>query len=325
MDFIDSYVADGNDNYIWLKAMLKQYKRLTSSVVFSLAVSGGRGSAIGASDYFKTLESGDLKVSTEERKSADDALFYLSRFVDTATYLGGRKDKLYSAIMFMYLLDGELTFFHGGECFSAGAGDLLLIPPNLPYHYTHARAESISYLWAHFTGRDAEKILRELSLALFPAVLHAPDATRISRRFEGILDAYARADAFRDFELSALLFRLLVTAARAVSGETAGSLRASLSYIAEHYAEELSVGELARMENLSPSRYHALFKAQMGLAPVRYILRLRMASAKDLLTATDLSVKEIGVACGYRDAHFFSKAFKKETGTSPSDFRLGKT
>jgi hypothetical protein len=106
MDFIDSYVADGNDNYIWLKAMLKQYKRLTSSVVFSLAVSGGRGSAIGASDYFKTLESGDLKVSTEERKSADDALFYLSRFVDTATYLGGRKDKLYSAIMFMYLLDG---------------------------------------------------------------------------------------------------------------------------------------------------------------------------------------------------------------------------
>ena len=225
---------------------------------------------------------------------------------------------------FMYLLDGALTFLLDGEEKTVRAGDLVIIPPETPYHYTHARGESISYLWAHFTGRDAKKILKELSLALFPSVLHAADATRILRRFEGILDAYARADAFRDLELSALLSRLLVTAARAIEGKAAGAFRTSLSYIAEHYAEEISVATLAAMENLSPSRYHALFKAQTGLAPVQYILRLRMASAKDLLTSTDLSVKEIGALCGYRDAHFFSKAFKKETGVSPSDFRTGK-
>ena len=106
MDFVESYIADNNDNYIWLKLMLKQYKDLTNSVVFSVAVTGGSEAAIGASDIFKTLESGTLKVSNAGRERADKALFYLSRFVDTAAYLGGRKDKLYSAVMFMYLLDG---------------------------------------------------------------------------------------------------------------------------------------------------------------------------------------------------------------------------
>ena len=226
---------------------------------------------------------------------------------------------------FMYLLDGVLSFFLDGREISARAGDLVIIPPRTPYHYAHARGDSISYLWAHFTGRDAQRMLDELSLSLFPTVLHAAASARILRRFEGILDAYARADAFRDLELSALLSRLLITAARATSEGTAGGLRTSLTYLAEHYAEEISVPSLAAMESLSPSRYHALFKAQTGFAPVQYILRLRMASAKDLLTATDLSVKEIGVLCGYRDAHFFSKVFKKETGVSPSDFRLGKT
>ena len=106
MDYIDSYIADGNDNYIWLKKMIHNYKGLTNSVVYSVATSGGSSSSIGATDHFKLLESGSMRVSESGRKKADDALFYLSRFIDTASHLGGRKDKFYSAIMFLYLLDG---------------------------------------------------------------------------------------------------------------------------------------------------------------------------------------------------------------------------
>lgn len=106
MDYIDSFIAAGNENYVWLKSMINKYKRLTNSVIFSIAASGGRSSTIGANDYFVALENGTFKVSEQGRVDAEEAMFYLSRFIETAAHLGGRKDKLYSAIMFLYLLDG---------------------------------------------------------------------------------------------------------------------------------------------------------------------------------------------------------------------------
>lgn len=106
MDYINSYIADGNENYVWLKSLLKQYKGLTNSVIFSVATSRGTSCSIGASDHFKTLENGSLSVTPKQRSVVDNALFYLSRFIDTASFLGGRKDKFYSAVMFLYLLDG---------------------------------------------------------------------------------------------------------------------------------------------------------------------------------------------------------------------------
>lgn len=105
MNYIDSYAFDGNDNYVWLKNMLKEYRDLTSAVVFTVAVSGGTSHAIGAAEYYQIIEKGEVDVSGEKRKAAEAAMFYLSRFVETVRYLGGRKDKFFSAIMFLYLLD----------------------------------------------------------------------------------------------------------------------------------------------------------------------------------------------------------------------------
>lgn len=106
MNYINSYASDGDDNYVWLKEMLKKYKSITSNTVFSVAASGGADSNIGAAEHYRMLQDGRLVVSDADRKRAEDAMFYLARFAATATYLGGRKDKFYSAIMFLYLLDG---------------------------------------------------------------------------------------------------------------------------------------------------------------------------------------------------------------------------
>jgi AraC-like DNA-binding protein len=75
------------------------------------------------------------------------------------------------------------------------------------------------------------------------------------------------------------------------------------------------------MENLSNSRYVAIFTQCMGMPPVRYILELRLRYACQLLESTDMSIKEISALSGYSDPHFFSKQFKKYIGVSPRDYR----
>lgn len=104
-NYIDSYIADGNKNYIWLRDMLVKYKSLTPFVVIGVAIGKGQKRTMsGASNDI--ISEGRLSLTDTEKARADESMFYLSRFADTANYLGGRKDTFYSALLFMYNLDG---------------------------------------------------------------------------------------------------------------------------------------------------------------------------------------------------------------------------
>lgn len=102
-DFIDSYASDGNKNYIWLREMFVRYKILTPSVVQSIAV--GKNYRLCAGNITAIIQEGKLDLSDSEKIKAEKALFYLSRFAETAEYLGGRKDTFYSALFFLYQLE----------------------------------------------------------------------------------------------------------------------------------------------------------------------------------------------------------------------------
>ena len=104
-DYINSYIADGNDNYIWLKAMIGRYKNLTPSVVESVVVGKGTSRLMGGKNN-AAIQDGSLKLNEAERVYTEKVLFYLSRFAETINYLGGRKDTFYSALMFLYNIDG---------------------------------------------------------------------------------------------------------------------------------------------------------------------------------------------------------------------------
>lgn len=230
----------------------------------------------------------------------------------------GRRD-----LYLMYVSSGRLDIFNGNGTVSLSAGSTLIIPADTPYKYTYSGGERLCYFWLHFTGSEATRRLDEYSLKALPTVYEAVRENRIEQRFQSIFDSFAKQDEYRDRELSALLDRLLIEIARAVNhaSGTQNTLLKSLKYISAHYGEDIRIPFLAAEEHLSVSRYNFLFKARQGLSPTKYILRLRMTSAADLLCSTDLSVKEIGVMCGYRDAHFFSKTFKAYFGVSPETYR----
>lgn len=93
------------------------------------------------------------------------------------------------------------------------------------------------------------------------------------------------------------------------------------SYVSFRIGEPLSVADLAERANLSPSRFSALFKREFGMPPHRYLLRLRIDHACELLAAGDLLLERIAAYCGFADIHHFSKAFKRTIGLSPGAYR----
>lgn len=82
-----------------------------------------------------------------------------------------------------------------------------------------------------------------------------------------------------------------------------------------------SPAKLAALVNLSPSRLHQLFKEETGVPPARYLHRLRMRRAKELLETTHLSVKQVMSGVGLTDESHFVRDFKKTCGLTPARYR----
>lgn len=75
------------------------------------------------------------------------------------------------------------------------------------------------------------------------------------------------------------------------------------------------------MVGFTPSYFSALFKKETGEGFAKYLTRVRMERAKELLQRTNLPVAEICVQVGYSDVKHFTQNFKKETNLNPGQYR----
>ena len=109
------------------------------------------------------------------------------------------------------------------------------------------------------------------------------------------------------------------------TGEKKGKnryVRSALSIIEERYADsELNVFYIAKALNLNPNYFSILFKRETGMPPKRAILELRMRNASKMLRFTDHPIKEISQAVGFTDELYFSRAFRAQYGSSPTEYR----
>lgn len=84
---------------------------------------------------------------------------------------------------------------------------------------------------------------------------------------------------------------------------------------------ELAINDMASAMNMSRSTLFEKSKNALGLPPIEYLRKLRFERAAELLRKGDIPVSSIAYMTGFNDPHYFSKAFKKESGLTPSAYR----
>lgn len=92
----------------------------------------------------------------------------------------------------------------------------------------------------------------------------------------------------------------------------------ALYYLNAHYAEDVSLAQLAADLHVSSAHLSRLFKTVVGQTPSNYLTDIRMRRAAQLLPNDTLTIKEVAGRVGYSDPLYFSKLFKKYFGRSPS-------
>ena len=98
-------------------------------------------------------------------------------------------------------------------------------------------------------------------------------------------------------------------------------LSAILEYIDGNLGSSLRLGDLATRAGVTPFHFCKIFRAGMGMTPVEYVNRERVARAERLLAETALTVTEIAYAVGVGDANYFSRLFRRYRGASPKEAR----
>ncbi len=104
---------------------------------------------------------------------------------------------------------------------------------------------------------------------------------------------------------------------RAIGGLAVWQRKRVVTYMAEHLADDVRLGDLARLVGLSETHFCRAFGQSTGIAPRALLRKLRMQRAKELLATQAMPIAEIALEVGYGNQSSFGVAFRQATGLSP--------
>jgi AraC-like DNA-binding protein len=235
----------------------------------------------------------------------------------------------------LHLIEGEMVLEIGPERYRARARETLLVPPGLSHRDRFEIESPPNIFFCSYRWSEAEALF---AVAGPDALLGAGESERHTL---GLLFDHLRSSLRDPRPGGQLLTRVRVLTvllhawqrARTAEAGSAGDplvdygsarrrelMEKAKAYLAEHYAECVSLDEIA--EALHVSGYHLshVFSDQSDFSLFGYLTALRIEKACALLAETDLRVNEISRKVGYETPNYFSRVFRKVRGCSPREY-----
>jgi AraC-like DNA-binding protein len=94
-----------------------------------------------------------------------------------------------------------------------------------------------------------------------------------------------------------------------------------IGHMQQHYADPLTLDDLANIGCLSRRTLTREFRKALGCSPIDYLIRVRIERAQAFLRTAELSIHEVALAVGFSDSNYFTRQFRATVGCSPRDFR----
>ena len=230
-----------------------------------------------------------------------------------------------------YQLEGEAVFHVDQELYEVQAGDLIIANRN-ELHAGYSTAVPYEAVLLVFDPTDVSRELGEKNLRLQPLVQGDPIVGQMMTR---IFQAQEEQGLGWRALCRARVTELLVYLCRHYAAESIPDkdavqrrrdlerLQPAMAYIEQHYAERISVAQLAELLCLSPDRLGHLFRDGVGQAPLQYINEIRLRKAMNLLKTAEYTVAEVARAVGFFDYNHFGRQFRRRYGCTPNQVRQG--
>ncbi len=282
-----------------------------------------------------------LDVGKKEAAKHGESFFPIQKYITTLA-------KDYPVVTTHWHEEAELTRITRGTCryqinlveYEVKEGDIIFVPPLLLHTIAldaTDEVESETYVFhLNFLGANSTDICATRYLAplmnqeiavLCQITAEHPAYASLSTLFDRIAELYDHATAGYELGIKALLLQavyvLLPYSHRTSSpdeGTLSDKLKNVLDHIETHYAEAITIAELARLCYFSEYHFMRFFKKHMGMTCVEYMNNLRLEKAVELFEQGENSILETSLSVGFRNLSYFHRAFKKRYGMTPHTF-----
>ncbi|MBM7564923.1 helix-turn-helix domain-containing protein [Paenibacillus sacheonensis] len=233
------------------------------------------------------------------------------------------------------LNEGEFALIQPGVLFTTrGFGDCVVPNAHLDFFYNPARAQSFVTTpgqaniapYAHLL----QPRLNDFPEVDIPVLLRAKQPQLYRDTLLQMIEQFKRNDIPSTLKVQQLALELLQLLLGSGGGGAASYdfeglqfVRKMNAFLSFNLSAPLSVEEMAKHAGYSESHFSTVFGHHFGTTPHQYLLRLRLQKAQELLGTTTLKLEQVAAYCGFASDSHLSKAFKRQTGLSPREFRAG--
>lgn len=232
--------------------------------------------------------------------------------------------KNYNSLLVTHILEGSFTFVKDGKHITARKGDTVILDCYKPHeYYTNDSFESV---WIHIAGANSYELFEEIEKSQ-GNLIKCKDIQHLRKLLFRIFDGMKGDNTPTELSASLDIYKIFTELLNPQSSKSKGessyedSIQSVKEYIAENLNENLNVGRLAEIVNMSSSHFSRVFKQQTGFSPYDYILISRLNRAKYLLQVTDMTVSSIAYEIGFNSESNFIFFFTENEGISPGKFR----
>ena len=185
--------------------------------------------------------------------------------------------------------------------------------------------------WIHFTGITDEEITGfdvPVNEIFYP--LSSGFITELTKQTE---NEFFSSAPHRETLLAIKMTELMIKLGRSIksppivrsNAQTARTLIEVRKKFFSDLGKGGSVEAMAKEAGLSPSRFHAVYKAEFGISPVNDLISARIEAAKNILSRTDDKIESVAISLGYRNVTHFIRQFRKAVGVTPGKYRETET
>lgn len=229
--------------------------------------------------------------------------------------------------IFQCTIDGEGELIYGERTYRLKTGDamLLSIPENHRYRLP-PDSDCWKHVYVNLSGSEAVRIWNELKRK-FGSVVHLPiDRSKSLDSAFSIVSAAKNKRIRSALHASSLAYGFLMTLFEEltildITASEAAFLLDAVKFCMEHYAEDITVTDIADAAGYSRCHFSRMFTRIHGTSPGHFLRELRLGHAARILQMENCNVKEVAGRCGFADESYFCRAFRQRYGVTPDLYR----
>lgn len=227
-------------------------------------------------------------------------------------------------LVVVFVTHGKFHFHFDDAAYILSKGDVVVIRPGVVrsgYDGTFPPHQKYS---AHFhLEPSALPILSPIVSNKGFDVFKTHKAEYLRQRFHQLYQSWIDKSIGHEFICHGMMTEIFGTILQELGQQNISSSKLLIakqleSYIMQHYKEEITIGQLAELVQLSPNYVISIFKEVNKQTPVEFIHQVRSSVAHDLLLYSDMNISEVSDHLGFCDPTYFNRVFKKVMGKPPS-------